>query len=156
MDVAQDGDTAAALADRLVAELDASPGARGQPPLIVVEGVGDFEGLPAEGHVVRLLKAARRAGAPVLVEADTVTSPAAWQLFAELKTARAGIVLQPEETDGAVLFRTPFPRVSRGDFPVGRGLLVEAGRATRVQVALPPRPGSTKALQALSDASGHS
>jgi S-DNA-T family DNA segregation ATPase FtsK/SpoIIIE len=74
---------------------------------------------------------------PVLAEADTVTAPSAWQLYAELKTARAGIVLQPEETDGLGLFRTPFPRVKRSDFPVGRGILVDSGRLTRVQVAVP-------------------
>jgi S-DNA-T family DNA segregation ATPase FtsK/SpoIIIE len=136
----QDPEGAAALAARLSAELDAARGAVGTAaPLIVVEGVGDFEGLPAEAQVVALLRAARRCGAPVLVEADTVTAPAAWQLFAELKTARAGIVLQPDEADGSVLFRTPFPRVPRADLPPGRGFLVEAGRAVRMQVALPPR-----------------
>ncbi len=76
----------------------------------------------------------------MLAEADTVTAPNAWQLFAELKTARAGIALQPEETDGLTLFRTAFPRVTRTDFPVGRGIMVDSGRITRVQVARDPSP----------------
>ena len=75
----------------------------------MVDNVGDFEGLPAEGAVARLIKAARRAGVPVIAETDTVTAASAWQIYSELKTARAGIVLQPEETDGLSLFRTPFP-----------------------------------------------
>ncbi len=75
----------------------------------------------------------------MIVEADTVTASSAWQVFAELKTARAGIVLQPEEGDGFALFRVQFPRVTRADFPVGRGIFVTAGRLSRVQVALPPQ-----------------
>jgi S-DNA-T family DNA segregation ATPase FtsK/SpoIIIE len=124
------------LAERLAALLEGPPDPGRSRLLIVVEGVGDFEGLPAESHVVRLLKAARRAGVTVLAEADTVTAPSAWQLYAELKTARAGIVLQPEEGDGLGLFRVPFPRVTRAEFPVGRGILVTSGALARVQVAV--------------------
>ena len=82
-----------------------------------------------------------------MAEADTVTAPAAWQLYAELKTARAGLVLQPEETDGLALFRTPFPRVTRSEFPVGRGILVDSGRLARVQVAYPDVSGPVSAMQ---------
>ena len=129
--------SAAQLASRLAAELDPGGGSSDQLPLIVVEGVGEFEGSPAEREVVGLMRAARRVGATVLIEADAVTAPGAWQLFAELKTARAGIVLQPEEGDGASIFRVPFPRISRADFSAGRGILVENGRALHVQVAFP-------------------
>ncbi|MFF1634262.1 FtsK/SpoIIIE domain-containing protein [Leifsonia sp. NPDC058248] len=134
-ELSRDADEAESLALRLATRLEARTAEGDASPLIVIENVGDFEGLPAESQVARLIKAARRAGVPVLAEADTVTAPGAWQLFAELKTARAGLVLQPEETDGLALFRTPFPRVTRGEFPVGRGILVDSGRLTRVQVA---------------------
>jgi S-DNA-T family DNA segregation ATPase FtsK/SpoIIIE len=134
-----DADEAEKLAVRLASLLEQPAATRSDDLLIVVENVGDFEGLPAEGAVVRLIKAARRAGVPVIAETDTVTAASAWQIYSELKTARAGIVLQPEETDGLSLFRTPFPRVTRSDFPPGRGLLVDAGRAIQVQVAF-PRP----------------
>ncbi|WP_144764015.1 FtsK/SpoIIIE domain-containing protein [Curtobacterium sp. 9128] len=133
-EVATDSDSADALAGRLVSTLESGSGT-GPEPVIVIENVGDFEGLPAETQVARLIKAARRAGVFVLAEADTVTAPSAWQLFAELKTARAGIALQPEETDGLTLFRTAFPRCTRSDFPLGRGFMVDSGRVTRVQVA---------------------
>ncbi|MBO1741680.1 FtsK/SpoIIIE domain-containing protein [Leifsonia sp. TF02-11] len=104
--------------------------------LIVVEGVGDFEGDPVEAQTARLVKVARRAGVAVVAECDPVTAPTAWQIFAELKAARAGLVLQPDEGDGLALFRTPFPRVPRGEFPAGRGYLIEGGRLTRLQIAV--------------------
>jgi len=136
------GDLATRLSTRLERAEPAAaapvPDADGAQPFIVIENVGDFEGLPAESQVARLMKAARRAGAFVLAEADTVTAPSAWQLFSELKTARAGIALQPEETDGLTLFRTAFPRMTRADFPVGRGIMVDGGRLARVQVAFTP------------------
>lgn len=44
--------------------------------------------------------------------------------------------MQPDQTDGDTVFKTPFPpRIRRSDFPLGRGLLVGQGRANRVQVA---------------------
>jgi S-DNA-T family DNA segregation ATPase FtsK/SpoIIIE len=134
-ELSRGADEAESLALRLATRLEAGTAPGDASPLIVIENVGDFEGLPAESQVARLIKTARRAGVPVLAEADTVTAPGAWQLYAELKTARAGLVLQPEETDGLALFRTPFPRMTRSEFPVGRGILVDSGRLTRVQVA---------------------
>lgn len=134
---AGDRDGAERLAARLTEELERAAGETGPWPLIVIENVGDFDGHAAEGQVARLIAAARRAGVTVLAEADTVTAAGAWQIYSELKTARAGIVLQPEESDGVALFRVPFPRVSRSEFPVGRGILVDGGRLTRVQVAFP-------------------
>jgi len=131
----QDSDGADQLAVRLAEQMEAPAAIRDTAVLIVIENVGDFEGLPAEASVARLLKAARRAEVTVIVEADTVTAASAWQIFTELKTARAGLVLQPEETDGISLFRVQFPRVTRADFPRGRGILVTAGRLQRVQVA---------------------
>jgi S-DNA-T family DNA segregation ATPase FtsK/SpoIIIE len=132
-EAATDLDATEALATRLAGDL--VPGM-----LIVVEGVSDYEGTNTEGVIARLLKAARRAGVAVIAEADTVTSGSAWQIHSELKTARAGIVLQPEESDGASIFRVPFPRATRADFPLGRGFLITDGRVRRVQVALPPQP----------------
>ena len=113
---------------------------KGALGFIVVESAGDFEGSTAEGAVAALIKAARKANVLIVVETDLATGPAAWQIYSELKTARAGIVLQPEETDGVSLFRVSFPRGTRSEFPEGRGYLVEAGRAIKVQIALPDQP----------------
>jgi len=58
-------------------------------------------------------------------------------LLQAIKSSRAGIVLQPDQMDGDSLFKTPFPRTTRPEFPVGRGLMVQGGRVAKVQVALP-------------------
>jgi DNA segregation ATPase FtsK/SpoIIIE, S-DNA-T family len=105
--------------------------------LIVVEDIAGFAGTPAENEIVRLLGLARNSDIPVIAEAETVTAHNAWQLLNELKTARAGLSLQPNDGDGMLLFRTDFPGAVRAEFPVGRGILVESGRTTRIQVALP-------------------
>lgn len=132
-ETAVDPDAAGLLAGTLTAQLAR---ADGEPVFVVIEGSGDFEGTPAESTVAQLMKAARRSPRTrMLVETDTVTAGSAWQIFSELKTARAGIVLQPEEADGASIFRVQFPRATRADFPVGRGFAVTAGRVRRVQVA---------------------
>lgn len=140
-DAATDPDTSLALATTLAATLTA-PGSASL--FIVVEDSSGFEGTPAESAIAGLLKAARRNPTTrVLVETDTVTAGSAWQIFTELKTARAGIVLQPEESDGASIFRVQFPRSTRADFPAGRGFAVTAGRVRRVQVArLSPEEGT--------------
>jgi S-DNA-T family DNA segregation ATPase FtsK/SpoIIIE len=143
-EASRDSEEAEALATRLAIALEGPIADRDTNLVIVIENIGDFEGLMAEGAVARLIKAARRADVAVIAEADTVTAGSAWQIFSELKTARAGIVLQPEETDGISLFRVQFPRVTRADFPVGRGILVTAGQLARVQVAFPQAEASNE------------
>jgi len=108
----------------------------GEKGLIVIERSADFEGSPAESAIAAVIKTARKSGIAIVVESDIATGPGAWQIYSELKTARTGIILQPEENDGVSLFRVAFPRASRADFPEGRGYLVEDGRATKLQIAL--------------------
>ena len=50
---------------------------------------------------------------------------------------RRGIALRPETYDGDSLFKVPFPKVARHEFPAGRGIFVENGRF--VPVYLPSR-----------------
>lgn len=59
------------------------------------------------------------------------------EFVAEVRNGRRGLVLQPDHLDGDPLFRTPFPRMARSEFPPGRGVVVESGRIRRVQVPLP-------------------
>ena len=58
-------------------------------------------------------------------------------LLGHVKSSRTGLALQPQETDGTILFRTDFPRI-RGDFPPGRALAVTLGRPELVQIGMPP------------------
>lgn len=131
-------DDADALSREILAKMrEGSWPRKGAHGFIVVETAGDFEGSPSEGAVANLIKAARKANVLTLVETNTSTGAAAWQIHSELKSARIGIVLQPEESDAIALFRVSLPRGSRADFPEGRGYLVEAGRALKLQMALP-------------------
>jgi S-DNA-T family DNA segregation ATPase FtsK/SpoIIIE len=132
--VVEDADEAATSAERLAAALATStPGTW----LVVIESPGDFLNGPADVPLQDLVKAARVSGQLVVAEGDTQSLGGSWGLVSAVRYSRRGIVLQPDQTDGDTLFRTPFPRVRRADFPQGRGLLVSEGRSARVQVALP-------------------
>jgi S-DNA-T family DNA segregation ATPase FtsK/SpoIIIE len=105
--------------------------------VVVVEGIAEFLNGSADYPLQELLGACRRNDRLVLAESETSTLGQSWPLLGLVKSARTGLVLQPEQMDGDVLFRTGFPRMNRGEFPPGRGLLVRAGRADVVQIALP-------------------
>ena len=73
----------------------------------------------------------------VIAESETSTVTASWPLLQLVKVSRAGLALQPDQIDGDNIFKTPFPRTSRADFPAGRGLMALGGKPYRVQVAVP-------------------
>jgi len=137
-EIALDADDAAGLARALLPEMtsgaNSSAATTSGPVVVVVEGLADFLGTAAEQPLTELVRAARRGEHLVLAEAETGAWGSSWPLVADVRAARRGLVLQPDHLDGDALFRTPFPRMARADFPVGRGVYVEAGRARRVQV----------------------
>ncbi|NHT17440.1 FtsK/SpoIIIE domain-containing protein [Cellulomonas sp. IC4_254] len=126
----------AAMARDLMSEFDVAhddaPGST-----LVIEGAADLVNTEADPPLLGLIRAARRNGHLVIAESETQTWTSSWPLVGELRAERRGIALQPDQGDGDSLFRTSFPRVRRTDFPVGRGLYVETGRARTVQL---PRP----------------
>ncbi|MFS0705039.1 FtsK/SpoIIIE domain-containing protein [Cellulomonas sp. 179-A 9B4 NHS] len=126
-------DEAAALARRLLPDL-LRPATGRVGVVLVVESLADLLGGPAEQPLTEAVRAARRHDHLVIAESETSTWGSAWPLVAEVRGARRGLVLQPDHVDGDTLFRTPFPRMSRAEFPPGRGVLVESGRLRRVQV----------------------
>lgn len=132
--VATTPDAVAALA-RDVTELAATPAADGGRIALVVEGVSDFLSTPADAPLVELIKALKRGDHFVLAESETSTWSSSWPLLAELKSARRGFAIQPDQQEGDLLFRTSFPRAKRSEFPPGRGYLVQAGKVRRVQLA---------------------
>jgi S-DNA-T family DNA segregation ATPase FtsK/SpoIIIE len=124
----------ATLAGDLSIEItDADPGSW----TIVVEGVGDLLGSDADLACQELVKACRATDQFVLAEGETSSLAGSWPLLQAVKVSRAGIALQPDQMDGDAIFKTPFPRVARADFPFGRGLLVSGGKWFRVHVATP-------------------
>ncbi|HWL44884.1 MAG TPA: FtsK/SpoIIIE domain-containing protein [Ilumatobacter sp.] len=122
------------LASDLATEItEAEPGTFA----VFVESIGELLNTEADFPLQELLKACRASEQFVVAEGETSSVTGSWPLLQTVKVSRAGIALQPDQMDGDSLFKTSFPRVNRGDFPFGRGLLVVAGKHYRVQVALP-------------------
>jgi S-DNA-T family DNA segregation ATPase FtsK/SpoIIIE len=132
-DVAVTTDEVTALARSLVPDLTEPP-VSGMGIALVIESITDFLGGPAEQALTEAVKAARRADHLVLAESETSAWGSAWPLVSEVRNGRRGLVLQPDHLDGDALFRTPFPRMARAEFPPGRGVVVESGKTRRVQV----------------------
>jgi S-DNA-T family DNA segregation ATPase FtsK/SpoIIIE len=131
-DAADSPDRVGELAGTLAAALVAAP-----PALVVIEGLTDFLSSPAEMHLQDLVKVIKAGDHLLLAESETSTLTSSWPLIQAVRSARRGFALQPDQTEGDAIFRTSFPRISRTEFPPGRGLLVEGGKVRKVQIALP-------------------
>ena len=105
--------------------------------VVVVDGIGDLLNGSADVPLQELLKACRDMDRFVIVEGETSSVGSSWPLLQVVKSGRYGIALQPEQIDGDNVFKTSFPRTTRGEYPPGRGLYVRSGRVARVQVSLP-------------------
>ena len=105
--------------------------------VLVIEALTEFLGSPMENSLVSLIRSARRNGHFIVGESETAGWGSAWPLISEIRNGRRGIVLQPDQADGEGLFRVSFPRVKRADFPPGRGIVVDAGKFTTVQLPMP-------------------
>jgi S-DNA-T family DNA segregation ATPase FtsK/SpoIIIE len=103
----------------------------------VLDGLGDFLNSDADYALQDLAKVCRANDVFVIADGETSEVGGSWPLLQAIKSSRYGLVLQPDQTDGDLLFRTPFGRMARADFPRGRGMFVHGGRARRVQVARP-------------------
>ena len=123
---------AAAKLERAVRDGDAS-----YQFAVVIESVADFLGGPADMPLTSLIKALASYGHLVIAEGETSAMSQSWPLLNAAKSMRSGLALQPEQTDGMVVYKTEFPKSRRSEFPAGRGLLVENGRVTLAQIAVP-------------------
>ena len=104
---------------------------------MVIEGLADFLGGPADMPLTSMIKTLASHGHLVIAEAETSALGQAWPLLAAAKSARSGLALQPEQTDGQFVYKTEFPKSRRSEFPAGRGLLVENGHVRLTQIAIP-------------------
>ncbi len=116
------------LAELVVAE---NPDAR---ILIVIEDVPHLADGPADRPMRALLQAMNNSDHLLIGEAEITRASGSIGVLGEWKTGRQGIVLKPDTYDGEGIFKTPFGRVKRSDFPVGRGIFVQAGRAVTMQM----------------------
>lgn len=101
--------------------------------VVCIENVNDYGLSAADAGFVQAIKAARRNGHVIIAEADTqgwVGGP----LVGELKGARRGLLLAPEAGDSQMLFAAASARMDRAETPPGRGVWVESGRVTPVQI----------------------
>ncbi|MET0672115.1 MAG: FtsK/SpoIIIE domain-containing protein [Microbacterium pygmaeum] len=104
--------------------------------MIVVEDLPQFADSPAERPLKALLQAVNRSEHFLIGDADVSQVTSGFGLVGDFKAGRKGIVLKPDAFDGDAIFKVPFPKVKRSDFPEGRGIFVQAGRGVTVQLPL--------------------
>ena len=106
--------------------------------VIVIEQIADFLSSPADNPLVELIKAVKRSDHFLIGESEVGTWGSSYPLLGEIKAARTGFLIQPDGIEGEMLLKTPLPRVSRAEFPPGRGFYVARGKFARVQLPLMP------------------
>ncbi len=102
--------------------------------LVVVEGVTQFADSSAERPLKELFQAINRSDHLLIGDADVSTLSSGFGYVGDFRAGRRGVVLQPDSYDGDSLFKVPFPKVKRADFPAGRGIFVQGGRLIVVQM----------------------
>lgn len=103
---------------------------------VFIEGAPEFASSLAELSLADLVKRAKRGEGFVVADAETGEWNTGFGLMGDLRAARRGLILQPDTHDGDVVFKTPFPRLVKRDFPPGRGLLVMSGKSAPVHLPL--------------------
>jgi S-DNA-T family DNA segregation ATPase FtsK/SpoIIIE len=103
--------------------------------VVCIENVQDFGASMSDGPLVQAIKNGRRNGHLIIGEADT-QGWSSGQLVSELKAARRGLLLAPEGADSQMLFAAQSPRLNRAELPPGRGVWIENGRVSLVQIPL--------------------
>ncbi|HTN58833.1 MAG TPA: FtsK/SpoIIIE domain-containing protein [Protaetiibacter sp.] len=125
---------AGSLAKEVAATIAETPG--DQKILVVIEQIGDFLSTSADSALVEMIKAAKRSDHLLIAENESGGWGSSWPLLQEVKAARTGFLLQPESMEGDTILKTSLPRVSRADFPPGRGFFIARGKSMRVQLPL--------------------
>jgi S-DNA-T family DNA segregation ATPase FtsK/SpoIIIE len=102
--------------------------------VVVIENVAEFADSDAERPLKELFQAINRSDHFLMGDGDVSQLGSGYGFIGDFKGGRRGIVLKPDTYDGDAVFKVPFPRVQRHEFPEGRGLFVENGRALTVQL----------------------
>lgn len=104
--------------------------------MIVIEDVPQFADSPAERPLKALFQSVNRSEHVLIGDADVTQVTSGFGLVGDFKGGRKGIIIKPDAFDGDAVFKVPFPKVKRSDFPDGRGIFVQAGRQVTVQLPL--------------------
>ncbi|MFC6355186.1 FtsK/SpoIIIE domain-containing protein [Luethyella okanaganae] len=102
--------------------------------VIVIENVAEFADSDAERPLKEMFQAINRSDHFLIGDGDVTQLGSSYGFIGDFKGGRRGIVLKPDTYDGDSLFKVPFPKVQRHEFPEGRGLFVENGRHVTVQM----------------------
>jgi S-DNA-T family DNA segregation ATPase FtsK/SpoIIIE len=97
--------------------------------MIVVEDVPHLVDGAADRAIRALMQAVSNSELLLIGDADISRAGSSAGVLGAWKADRQGIALKPDTHDGDTLFKVPFGRVKRTDFPEGRGIFVQAGRA---------------------------
>ncbi|WP_342001285.1 FHA domain-containing protein [Microbacterium sp. LWH7-1.2] len=122
--------------------------APGERIMIVIEDMPHLADGPADRPMRTLLQAMNNSEHLLVGEAEISRASGSIGVLGEWKSGRQGIVLKPDTYDGEAIFKNPFGRVKRSDFPVGRGIFVQAGRAVTMQVPFVTEPANGQAAPA--------
>lgn len=125
---------------------------RGSPLVLVIESAVDFADSSSDAMLQKWIKRAKAGDFLIIAEAESSEWGGFGGLKNELRSARRGIVLQPESADGDAILKTTFPRVARSEFVEGRGLWAAAGKVCRVQIPLPTADDSANGAKTASRA----
>nr|WP_246242543.1 FtsK/SpoIIIE domain-containing protein [Glutamicibacter mishrai] len=104
--------------------------------VFVIENFAEFADSDAERPLKELLKAINRSDHFLIADGDINSLSSSFGLLGELKASRHGLALKPDAYDGDSLFKVPFPRVKRHEFPPGRGFMVQNGQRALVHLPL--------------------
>ena len=86
---------------------------------IVVENVTEFADSDAERPLKELFQAINRSDHFLMGDGDVSQLGSGYGFIGDFKGGRRGIVLKPDTYDGDSLFKVPFPKVQRHEFPEG-------------------------------------
>lgn len=134
----EEKDLATELAELVVSDIS------GGRILIVIEDIPHLADGPADRPMRALLQAMNNSDHMLIADAEISRASGSIGVLGEWKTGRQGIVLKPDTYDGDAIFKAPFGRVKRTDFPVGRGIFVQAGRTVTMQIPFVPDAPATR------------
>ncbi|MDR2895271.1 MAG: FHA domain-containing protein [Propionibacteriaceae bacterium] len=127
-------DAVLSAVEALTAEM-AQAEAAGKRLAVIIEGLPDFVGSAAEYPLGALIGSLIKGGHFVVGSGDPTTLVSAYSLVNPFKAGRRALLLQ-FDSSAPELVQASYPRARSTDFPVGRGLWVERGSASVVQVAM--------------------
>lgn len=118
----------------ILADLASQEGAG--PVAVFVEAVADLVGTEAEAELEQVVRAAKARQLLLVAEAETSEWAGGWGPLNDIRNARTGLLLQPEQHDGESLLRAQLPAFRQADLPPGRGFWIRGAHVAKVQIPL--------------------